>query len=43
MFTDWPLGEVDDLNSFTVSLDGLEGLSLLIEPAPEPEPVDEET
>jgi trehalose synthase len=43
MFTDWPLGEVDDLNSFTVSLDALEGLSLLIEPAPEPEPADEET
>jgi hypothetical protein len=34
MFTDWPLGEVDDLNSFTVSLDALEGLSLLVEPAP---------
>jgi trehalose synthase len=35
MFTDWPLGEVDDLNSFTVSLDALEGLSLLVEAAPD--------
>jgi trehalose synthase len=36
MFSDWPLGVVDDLNSFTVSLDALEGLSLLVEPPAAP-------
>jgi hypothetical protein len=30
MFTGRSIAEVDDLNSFSVSLDGHEGLSLLI-------------
>jgi hypothetical protein len=38
MFDGAQLGDVDDLNSFSVTLEPHEGLSLLVEPPPAEEP-----
>jgi hypothetical protein len=39
MFTDEVIGEVDDLHSFSIALDGHQGRSLFLSPAEEAEPL----
>jgi len=38
MYTDEVVGEVDDLHSFSIALDGHQGRSLFLSPADAPEP-----